>query len=338
MKYKDVCIESMGYVIPDNIMKTVTFEQELSLILKPLGAQAGVIERVTGVRETRRWDKDTTVSQAAVWAGERAILKSGISRSEIGCVVNASVSREYVEPATATLVHCKLGLSPSALAFDVTNACLGFFNGIAIVANMIELGQINSGLVVAAERPQDGQDKTIANLTNVSPDKSSIKDNLASLTLGAGAVAMLLTSRKISLSNHRLIGGVHYSATEHHNLCKAQLDWMHTKSADLLKFGTNAMIKTWKLFEKEIGWAVEDVNCAFGHQVSEQQRKILLEELGFLDGVDYPTLSWLGNTGSVAAPISMAIAEENQFINDADKVVLSGIGSGINTMVLGIEW
>ena len=338
MQFKSVCIETMGYVVPDNVIKTIEFEEQLLSLLKPLGAPLGIIERVTGVRESRRWDSELTVSEAASWAGEKAIVKSGIERSKIGCIVNASVSSDFIEPATAVLVHNRLKLSSSALAFDVTNACLGFFNGIQVVANMIELGQISSGLVVAAERPQDGQDKTIQNLLTSPSDKNSFRDNLASFTLGAGAVAMLLTNNDISSSKHRLTQGANYCATEHNDLCRAQSDWMHTKSEALLKAGTKAMVETWSIFEKNSGWKKSDINRAFGHQVSEQQRKIILKKLGFSKDIDYPTLSWLGNTGAAAAPISMAIAEENGFINDGDRVILFGVGSGINTMVFGIEW
>ena len=76
----------------------------------------------------------------------------------------------------------------------------------------------------------------------------------------------------------------------------------------------------------------------FTHQVSEPQRKIGLKAIGVPLDIDHPTLHYLGNTASVAAPISIAIGVDNGVVDEGDKVVLFGVGSGINSIVLGIQW
>lgn len=53
---------------------------------------------------------------------------------------------------------------------------------------------------------------------------------------------------------------------------------------------------------------------------------------------DFCTYPWLGNTGSVALPITLAIAEEQKSIQPGDKVALLGIGSGINCIMTAVEW
>ena len=58
----------------------------------------------------------------------------------IGLMVNTSVGRRYLEPSTAVAVHDALGLPTSCQNFDVTNACLGFVNGMEIAAAMIDSG------------------------------------------------------------------------------------------------------------------------------------------------------------------------------------------------------
>ena len=76
----------------------------------------------------------------------------------------------------------------------------------------------------------------------------------------------------------------------------------------------------------------------FTHQVSEPQRQIGLHALGFPLDKDFPTLQYLGNTASVAAPISFAIGVDEGVVHEGDKVVMLGVGSGINSIILGIEW
>ncbi len=149
---------------------------------------------------------------------------------------------------------------------------------------------------------------------------------------------MVLRHKDYTKNGHRILGGSNYGNTEHNHLCVAQPTWMHTNSSKLLSEGTKVVAEAWQRFEREIGWTTDDVNRLFTHQVSEPQRLVALQTLGFPETIDYPTLSWLGNTASVAAPISMAIADERGYIDDGDTVVLFGVGSGINSIVLGLEW
>jgi 3-oxoacyl-[acyl-carrier-protein] synthase-3 len=42
--------------------------------------------------------------------------------------------------------------------------------------------------------------------------------------------------------------------------------------------------------------------------------------------------------GTVSLPVTAAIAEERGFIEKSQKVGFIGIGSGLNSMMLGWEW
>lgn len=338
MLFNNVCIEGMGYVIPDHVVTTAWIEEQLTPIYEALGAPLGFIERLTGIREHRWWDEGVWVSDGSAMAGEIALNNAGIDRSEVQCLINTSVCRDYIEPATASIVHHKLGLSQAAMSFDIVNACLGFLNGMVMVANMIELGQIDTGIVVAAEAPREGQLATIEHMLANPPDKASLRDNLASFTLGAASVAMVLRHASKSKTGKRLLGGEAYSNTEHCQLCVAQRTWMRTKSSALLSEGTHVVTEAWARFKAKMGWTNDMVDRLFTHQVSEPQRQVALQALELSTEIDYPTLHYLGNTASVAAPISMAIGVDEGFVQDGDRIILFGVGSGINSIVLGIQW
>jgi 3-oxoacyl-[acyl-carrier-protein] synthase-3 len=64
----------------------------------------------------------------------------------------------------------------------------------------------------------------------------------------------------------------------------------------------------------------------------------MFQELGLDPAIDYPTVDWLGNTGSVAVPLTAALGVERAHVHPGDRVALFGIGSGINCLMLGIEW
>jgi acyl-CoA:acyl-CoA alkyltransferase len=274
------------------------------------------------------------------WRGRKALAAAGIARSEIQCLINASVCRDYIEPATASIVHNKLGLQPEAMSFDVVNACLGFLNGMVMIANMIELGQIETGMVVAAEAPREGQLATIEYMLNNPPDKGDTprQPGLLHIRRCLGRRDSDGTSRSPRRANN-LLGGERLTAnTDHCELCVAQRTWMRTKSSELLEEGTKVVTAVWERFKQTMAWTNDMVDRLFTHQVSEPQRQVALRALNLSPDIDYPTLHYLGNTASVAAPISLAIGVDEGFVRKGDRIVLFGVGSGISSIVLGIEW
>lgn len=338
MLYENVCIEGFGYVIPDQVITSDWVEEQLAPIYEALQVPKGRIEQLTKIKERRWWPEGVTFSDGAAMAAKKVLENTGVDRSEVQCLVNTSVCRDYIEPATSTIVHDKVGLPPTAMNFDVVNACLGFLNGMVIVANMIELGQIDTGMVVACEGTRDGYKATFERLLGNPPDMQSFRDNLATFTLGSGAVAMILRHRDKSKTGKRLLGGCFYSQTQHNALCVAQTTWMRTDSTPLLHEGLKVIYAAWEGFKQKIGWDSATVDRVFTHQVSEKQRELGLKAIGLDRGIDYPTLIYLGNIASVSAPLSMALARDNSFLRDGDKVCLIGVGSGINSLILGLQW
>ena len=138
-----------------------------------------------------------------------ALDQAGVLGPEIECILNCSVSRDFLEPATASVVHEKLKISPKATLFDISNACLGILNGMAVLANMIELGQITRGLLVAGENGKPLVETTIRQLlADPTMTRKKFKDAFASLTIASGAAAIVMTHASVSKNGHRLAGGI----------------------------------------------------------------------------------------------------------------------------------
>ena len=91
------------------------------------------------------------------------------------------------------------GVPTSAAILDVSNACLGLLNGLLVLANMIELGQVRAGIVVGTEDGRDLVEGTIDSLLkNPNLTRQSIKLDFASLTIGSGSAAIVLCHRDLS--------------------------------------------------------------------------------------------------------------------------------------------
>jgi 3-oxoacyl-[acyl-carrier-protein] synthase-3 len=347
MKYEHVCIESLGYVLPDEVLSSEQIEQRLEPLYSRLRLAQGRLELMTGSRERRLWPAGTLPGDMSVQSAERAIVSSGIDRSTIGALIHGSVCRDYLEPATASGVHHRLGLSEDCVVYDVSNACLGLLNGMLQVANMIELGQIQAGLVVGTESARPLIETTIAALNaDTSLTRDSVKSALASLTVGSASAAVLLAHRSVSATGNRLMAATALAHTEAHGLCHSDHDLggagmqplMSTDSERLMREGIAAGATTFAAFLQEAGWTRDDVDKTCCHQVGSAHRKLMLESLGLALANDYATFETLGNTGSVALPITLALGVEAGHVKPDERVALLGIGSGINVLMLAVDW
>jgi 3-oxoacyl-[acyl-carrier-protein] synthase-3 len=348
MLFRRVCLESVAYSLPDEIVTSAAIESRLAPLYERLRLNPGRLELMTGIRERRFWPPDMLPSEKSVESGERAIRAAGIDRREIGALVHGSVCRDYLEPATASTVHHRLGLPRDCLTYDVSNACLGIMNGIVQVANMIELGQIRAGLVVGTESSRPLVETTIEQLNaDTSITRADLKPAIASLTIGSGSAAVLLVHDELSRPQNRLLGGVARAVTEHHELCHSGRDesiagdmrpLMETDSERLMEEGIRAGAETFAAFQREIGWSAAEIDKSFCHQVTTTHRKLMFSALGLDAKIDFPTVETLGNTGSVALPLAMALGVEREHLNPGDRVALLGIGSGINVLILAVHW
>ena len=349
MRYKKVCVESFGYELPETIVTSLSLEERLAPVYKKLNLRYGRLEMMTGIRERRLWNDEVTPSQASIKAAEKAISKSGVKKEDIGCLLHTSVSRDFLEPATATVVHDSLGLPSTATIFDISNACLGFINGMVTLANMIELGQVKAGIVVGCESSKRVVDAIIDRvLKDPNITKEKVKVAFATLTLGSGAAAAVLTHSSLSRDGHKLLGGVTRAASQHNDLCRINEDTcfvgsrivpdMYTNSTELLKNGARLAPDTWEAVKQELEWTDPDVDRFFTHQVSAVHSRLLFKTLGLNKKKDFSTVEYLGNIGSVSLPITMAIGIEQGCLSPSDKIAMMGIGSGIVCLMLGLEW
>ena len=301
----------------------------------------GRLELMTGIRERRFFPPRTRPSTISIQSAERAIEASGIDARYFGALIHGSVCRDFLEPATACRVHHGLDLPNEAMIYDVSNACLGLLNGMVQIASMIELGQIRAGIVVGTECGRELVENTIELLnTDQSLTRDSIKNYIASLTIGAASVAIVLCDEELSRTGNRLTTAVVHCDTTQHDLCQSRgLETiMQTDSEELMRRGIAAGATTFAHFLAATGWEPDDINRTFCHQVGVAHRKLMFESLALDPTIDFATLETLGNTGSAALPVTMAIGVEQGRLQKDDQVALLGIGSGINCLMLGVEW
>lgn len=346
MKYSNVYIDSLGYELAPVVVSSTELEKRLEPVYKKLHFKTGQLEALTGIYERRFWPVEHTMHDGASKAAVKAIENSNIDVKDIGMLIYGGVCRDNLEPATACAVANKVGVSPDAIVYDISNACLGVLSGMLQIANAIELGQIKAGIVVSCESSRQIVDITIERLL-ANPDMEMFKKTIATMTGGSGAIAVVLTAADFSDSGHRLLGGALKNSVEHHMLCTwgpdtgipaSGLNVMETDSIGVLNNGVVLGENTFKAFKKELALTDDQPDKVICHQVGSAHQKTILGTLDIPEDKDFTTFQYLGNIGTVSLPITAAIAGEREFLTKNDIVGFFGIGSGLNCLMLGVEW
>lgn len=319
-------------------------EQKLAPLYERLRLPEGRLELMTGIQERRFWNEDVRPSEIAAEAGRKAIAQSGIDPEQLQVCIHSSVCRDMLEPATASFAHRLMGLSANVQVFDVSNACLGFLNAINLLSSMIDSGQITSGIVVSGENGKPLLEQTIQTLLEGDFTRKTIKPYFANLTIGAGAVAAVVCHESLSPNGHRILGGSVMADTAANDLCKGDASSggsgleMQTDSELMLQAGVALAKRTWDSFKSELAWSEDTPDRVVCHQVGAAHQKLLFDTLGLDHEKDYSSYQTFGNTGSAALPITLAKAVEDGAVNQGDKLALLGIGSGLNCLMMGVEW
>lgn len=341
MRFQSVRLHSFAYQEPTHFLTSDEMEEQLSPLYERAKLPKGRLELQTGIKRRGFWPKGTRPSQIASEAAEKILNK--FPREKIDLLLHASVCRDFLEPATAAVVHHNLRLSSHCMISDLSNACLGVISSILMAGTMIESGIIKTALIVSGENAGPLIEETLQHLLNdKTMDRKKIKPYMASLTIGSAAVAFLLTHESLAPSSPKILGGTTLTDSSAVELCQGDGStsglMMETDSEALLKAGVKLAKENFLKVTSELNWKIPDIDKIIPHQVGTAHRLAMLNELGLPLDRDFQTFEQFGNTGSAALPLTLIKSNENGFLKHGDKIILLGIGSGLTSTMLGVEW
>ena len=338
MLFEHVAIAGLSHIDAPHALSSADINARLQPTMDRLGIKTDVLQDIAGIYSRRMWDDSTQASDAATMAAEKALLDAGVSRDKIGLLVNTSVSRDFLEPSTASIVSGNLGLGENCQNFDVANACLAFLNGMDIASRMIERGEIEYALIVDGETANLVYKKTLDRLSAADVTEEQFRNELASLTLGCGAAAMVMARAELVPDAPRYRGGVSRAATEWNSLCRGNLDRMVTDTRMLLIEGLKLAQKTFLAAKLALGWAVEELDQFVIHQVSRVHTEAFIKAFGIDPQKVMTIFNEHGNIGPASVPIVLSKLKELGRLKKGDRVALLGIGSGLNCSMAEVVW
>jgi 3-oxoacyl-[acyl-carrier-protein] synthase-3 len=299
------------------------------------------LERATGIRERRRASSDLKPSDMAAKAAKVALERAGVLASEIDVVIYAGMVRDHIEPATAHLVQHKIGAS-SAIAMDISNACLGFMSGMHVMDSLIATGQARRGLVVTGEQGFRYTEKACRILKNAAPDdRERFYDLAVGMTLGDAGAAVIM-GPKID-PDRGIMGFMVRSEGQHHGLCYCgDVDTdgpLMTKISEIVTETAQMVAPMFhQLMGEHLKWEHSDLDWYIPHQVGMRTTKRHADELRLPLSIIPVTVDYLGNIISATIPVILDMLLNNNEILSGTKLYLAGSGSGISVSQAGIIW
>lgn len=348
--FGNVAIESLALDTPPYKVSSAEIEDKIAHLYENLKVPFGTLEKLSGIGSRHYYDGDEAPSTISTRVARKALSNISFPQDKIGAIFNCSVTRDYFEPATACLVHQNLELDEDVMAMDITNACIGFSDGILMVSNMIESGVIEAGVVVSSENLSRIMDATMK-LMEARQDLSreELLKTMPTFTLGSGGVAMVLCHESLASTTHRVKGAVACSATQHSDLCVGNGDFcflqqmglnplMETNSQKLMAAAAKLGGRTWEKASPLLGWDRADVDHIYCHQVGKQVNKAFYKEMALDMNKEFTVYEEYGNLVSAALPAALVKGAEEKGMKSGDKVLLTAFGSGLNSIFTGIEW
>jgi 3-oxoacyl-[acyl-carrier-protein] synthase-3 len=320
-----VQIIGTGSYVPE---KVVTNEA-----LASLGCDADWIIQRTGIRERRHCPPDVSTSHMAVEAAERTIEAAGVDRDEIDLLVLATLSPDYLLPATAAAVQDRLGLNCAAM--DVSAACAGFMYGLVTGMQYVATGCSKYALVIGADtnsRVMNPADKKTFPLFGdgagaVLLTAGSNEQGLVSYTLGADGSGEQLLIRPAGGARVPLNGKAE----------SAQF-FVRMDGRPVFKWAVRLLDDSARQVLEAADCRTSDVKLWLFHQAKIRILDAAADALG-VDRARFENhIDRYGNTSAGSVPIALDEALRAGRFSRGDLLLMCGFGGGLSWGTALMRW
>ena len=338
-QFKNIKISGVAAAVPTQVVKGEDFYSKF-------GEEAvKKFQESTGVKQFRKTKAHQTASDLCFVAAENIINSKGINRSEIGAVVFIAHSTDYRRPATACVLHKRLGLSKDCVAYDISLGCSAFVYGLNVVCSMMQNSDIDKSLLLCGE--------SLTKMTNP-------KDKSVAMLFGDGGSAVLLekTEEDSSIKGILKTDGTGYKAIiapgggfRNMDAPTQDFEWKDgnvrslyntiMQGDDVFGFTISQVPKTIKEFLTKTETDVNEYDCLAFHQANKFISQTLCKSLKCSYDRMPLCLDKYGNTSAPAIPLVLSDAYGNVNEERELKVLACGFGVGLSwgvcSMIINVK-
>ncbi len=320
-------ISAVGHYLPDYVLTN----QELE---KLVDTNDEWIRTRTGISERRILkDPDKASGFMAAEAAREILQQKNIDASEIDVIIVATVTPDYMFPATACIAQSLIG-AKNAFCFDLSAACSGFLYALEVGSNMISSGQYKKVLVIGSDKMSAIVDYT---------------DRTTCILFGDGAAGVLLEpaedenaiidsimhSEGDMSQNLIQLGGGSRNPASHHTVDK-KMHYIYQEGRPVFKRATEGMADVSVEIMEKNQLTGDDVDWLVPHQanlriIDATARRMNLDPSKVMINIDR-----YGNT--TAATIPLCLYDWKDRLRKGDKIVLAAFGGGYTWGATYLKW
>ncbi|MCH8568285.1 MAG: ketoacyl-ACP synthase III [Balneolales bacterium] len=294
------------------------------------------IQSRTGIKERRILkDDDKATSFLAAEAAKKILESRGIEGHEIDCIILATVTPDYLFPATACLVQREIGAT-NAFGYDISAACSGFLFALSTGAMMIESGRYKKVLVLGADKMSSIVDYT---------------DRATCIIFGDGAGGVLLEPDTENTGNGIIDYIQHCDGKESELLCQpgggsknptsektieAGMHYLKQEGRVVFKKATESMAGVSVEIMQRNNLTNDDVDWFVPHQANERIITATAGRMGLTMDKVMLNIAKYGNT--TAATIPICLSEWKNKLKPGDDIILASFGGGFTWGSIYLKW
>ena len=265
----------------------------------------------TGIRQRYFCGEGESTTTLAIEAARKALDDSGLDKSEIGCVIVATSSGEYVMPSTACLVHKALALREDIPVFDLGAACAGFLYAVDAARAMLLAHGGRAALVIGAEQMSQLLDMADRNTCVLFGDAAGA----AVFALDEDAEYAYVCGTRGDMAIQ--VGGPRRTLP------------MTMEGQNVFRFAVSTIPATVEELLEKTGKTLDEVDWVVCHQANQRIIDASVRRLGVPAEKFYKNLDRYANTSAASIPLALAEMKESGRLTSGQRVILVGFGGGL---------
>jgi len=315
--------------VPDRVVTNAEFETMFET------SDEWIVTR-TGMKERHWAPPEMASSDLCILAARHALERAGLAPEDIDCYIVATVTPDYLFPATACIVAAKLGAVGKA-AFDIEIACSGFIYGLPMAASFIRAGVFKRVMIIGVE--------TLSKIANM-------EDRGTAILFGDGAGATIVERTSFAEDCflacelgadgsepeilYQPAGGSRETITV--DSIKHKRDKVHMSGREVFKVAVAKMAETAKLALERAHLTTHDVQWVIPHQANLRIIEAAAKRLGVPRERVVVNIEKYGNTSAASIPIALSEMVGANRLKDGDLILFTGFGGGLSWGSVAWRW
>lgn len=302
---------------------TNTDENEVKLFKKSVGVEG-------------RYDaaERQTASDFAYVAAKAVMEHKKVRTEDIGLLVFVTQTPDYFTPATACVLHKRLGLSESCMAFDVNQGCSGMVYGLNIICALLAHSSTSNALLLLGD--------TVGKKYRRQIKDGEIDDNDGEAKLFGDVGAAVLLCKEDNVSSLHM--GMCTDGTGYKSIITPYGQCRHHYGTDVIEmdgtavfdFSINRAPEVIKALMADIKTTPEEYDCLVLHQANKLIMKQIAKYAGFSKKQNLIAIDEFGNTttASIATALTKHYGEDKE---GRIRAMLCGYGVGLSWGAVSME-